>query len=226
MPQFIRSLIDGSINDFQLWFAKTPTAKRSARKKSNLDSSIEALAFEAAFVTPFLFEKLKEYKCKDIDTINIEGVHMDHEMMKKLIDALKHSCASLSVIRLVQTKIDDESVKILGEFLENDSSIQSLHLDHNLVSKDGLEILLPSLFACVNLKHLSFSENGLINDESKDILKRLCESSYIRTLDLSRTTISEQTRTYLNQLLANPPENRKTPIPSSVKNGKKSGYVN
>ena len=82
--------------------------------------------------------------------------------------------------------IGDEGVKILSEFLVDDSIIVNLDLRGNDISDYGAELLADVLLSNSSLESLVLSENDIGNTGAKSLAQALCCTSTLRYLELDR----------------------------------------
>ena len=101
--------------------------------------------------------------------------------------------------------------------LLNELTIINISLSDNLITDKGIEILSEGLFGNVILKSLNLYNNKLISDKSIPILKELIEQCGLSNIDLRGTSISDQNRKEINELLKIPMDERKIPLKSFTK---------
>ncbi len=149
-----------------------------------------------------------------INNITSKGASM-------LFDTLKECNSIVSSLHLSYNEIDDECMKQLGEYMQDNKYLEQIWLFENKVSDKGIEILSEYLIGNIKLKQLYLMHNIGITDKSVPYLMEIAMRSCIARLDLWRTSISIAKQQEIKELLKIPIEEREIPIKSNTKSAAK-----
>lgn len=98
--------------------------------------------------------------------------------------------------------ITDEGAGYLAEMLKINSTLDTIDLDLNNISDQGVELLANTL--CVNnntLVRISLNGNKLVSDKSVDfIIMMLKQNSTLSFLDIYKCNLSEDGKKRLQQM--------------------------
>lgn len=96
-----------------------------------------------------------------------------------------------------------------------------LSLKVNLISDNGVKLIIDALYGNTTLLILDLGLNVAITIESLPLIEDIAKQSHLRQVDLAGTSISAQEVVNLHRLLQTPVEQREVPIKSSTKSAKK-----
>lgn len=109
----------------------------------------------------------------------------------------------------------------LGEFLQSNHSLLSLDMGMNNISDKGIEILVDYLRGNTTLKFMNLQDNSHITNASTRFLKDMIAGSYVRQINLCDTSISNESKEEIKQVLSIAVERREIPIFSRSKSAMK-----
>lgn len=113
-----------------------------------------------------------------------------------IFDALKSSGSRVKLLDMKSNeKIDDDCMKLLGEYIKPNQYIEDIDIGSTNVSDEGVKTLTPYLDGNVTLKSLSFYGNTKITDKSIPMLIKMIESSNILDLGIDHTLITQRNAT-------------------------------
>lgn len=110
-------------------------------------------------------------------------------MFEKLI------AARLYVKRIQLTnnsRIGDECMKLLGEYIKVNKNIEVVWLEWNALSDAGIRILASYVDGSTKLKQLSLSGNSGITDKSIPLLLKMVELAGIESIELASTSVEDK----------------------------------
>ncbi len=138
-----------------------------------------------------------------------------------LIDTLRECNSVVSLLNLTGNEIDDECMKQLGEYVQDNEHLERLILDINKVTDKGTEMLSECLIGNTILKVLDLSWNKEITDLSIPYLIEIAKKSCITEIDIRYTSTSQEKKQEIEDLLKIPIEEREIPIKSNTKSAAK-----
>lgn len=117
--------------------------------------------------------------------------NMSSNGLSILLEKLKERKVIAKELILHASKLDDESMIALGEFIKINKYVESINIDCNKnISAKGIEILMQSLEENTILKDLSIKEIESVTNASIPLLIKAIKSSHIDYLDVKYTQIS------------------------------------
>ncbi len=137
-----------------------------------------------------------------------------------LLDTLRECNSVVSKLNLSNNQIDDECMKQLGEYVQDNQHLEILGVGNNLKDK-GIEIISEFLIGNTTLKELNLSFNRGVADVSASYLLEIAKKSYISSMTLFFTSISQEKQNEMQELLKIPIEKREIPIKSNTKSAAK-----
>ncbi len=138
-----------------------------------------------------------------------------------LFDTLRECKSDVSELGLSLNQIDDECMKQLGEYVQDNQHFERLWLETNKVTDKGIEIISEYLFGNITLKELGLRGNRGITDVSVPYLIEIAKKSYVTKIETRNTTISAEKQQKIEELLKIPIEEREIPIKSNTKSAAK-----
>ncbi len=131
-------------------------------------------------------------------------------------------CKSIvSKLDLSSNQIDDECMKRLGEYVQDNEHFEVLSISYNMLTDNGIEILSEYLIGNTALKELDLNNNEGIVDASVPYIIEITMKSCITTIYLEDTSISGEKQQEIKELLKIPIEEREIPIKSNTKSAAK-----
>ncbi|CAL8317817.1 unnamed protein product [Merluccius merluccius] len=113
--------------------------------------------------------------------------------------ALK-SCQTLKVLRLHQSKVDDERCRILARHLLDHPSLRELDLSHNLIGDRGARAI-GKLLTRSRLEGLDLYDNEIRGPGAQAIAHALSRSATLRTLNLRLNRLGDEGGQAIGQAL-------------------------
>lgn len=138
-----------------------------------------------------------------------------------MVDTLKE-CDSV-VLKLIffENQIDDECMKQVGEFIQDNEYLEYLSVSYNQITDKGVKILSEYLIGNVTLKGLNLSANLGITDASFPYLIEVAKKSSIKDISLWITSVSLAKKKEIEEIQRLPVDQREIPIKSSTKSAAK-----
>lgn len=127
----------------------------------------------------------------------------------------------LSTINFCKTKIDDDCVEFLGDYIEECPTLEVLNLKYTMISDRAVKILSGYLTRNSTLKELNLWGNKEITEKSTPHIILVAKRSAITHMNLIGTSISYQVQQEVNRLLNIPFDQREAPIQSDSKSAAK-----
>ena len=110
--------------------------------------------------------------------------------MKELFPGLEN-CMNIKYINLRGNDLEEQSCKIISEFLKLNHSINRLNLSKNKIDAKGMNELVDGLILNDSIKEINL-QNNLLDDFCGKVTSRLLiESNSLEKLDLSNNKIKE-----------------------------------
>lgn len=141
-----------------------------------------------------------------------------------LIDTLNQCKSIVSKLELERCQIDDECLKQLCEFVQNNEHLEELSLGYNLITDKGMEMLSESLIGNIKLKVLGIEYNNKITDASAPHLVEIAKKSCIKEIKLYGISLSPNNKQGIELKLKIPTDRREVPIKSNTKSAAKISY--
>lgn len=109
----------------------------------------------------------------------------------------------------------------VGRFIQNCSTLNHLLLNSCELSDESIELLSSYIIGTTSLEEIGFSNNEDLTEDSIEYLEDMVKGSYLKSIDISDTSIDEDDLHDLNELFEIPVEERSIPIKSSSKSAAK-----
>ncbi len=90
----------------------------------------------------------------------------------------------VSLLNLSENEIDDECMKQLGEYVQDNQHLEKLWLGSNKITDKGIEIISEYLIGNTKLKELNLSVNEGITDVSVPYLIEIAKKSCITEIEI------------------------------------------
>ncbi len=118
-------------------------------------------------------------------------------------------------------QIDDECMKQLGEYVQDNKHLERLDIDYTKITDKGIEIISEYLIGNTKLNKLDLDDNNGITDKSVPYLIEIAKKSCTTDISLNDTLMSEEKQQEIEELLNIPIEQREIPIKSNTKSAAK-----
>ncbi len=138
-----------------------------------------------------------------------------------LIDTLRECNSVVSELSLSHNEIDDECMKQLGEYVQDNEHLERLMLGYNKITDKGIEVISEYLIGNTVMKILVLRYNRGITNASIPYLIEIANQSCITDMDLWHTSISAEKKKEITELLKIPIDEREIPIKSNTKSAAK-----
>lgn len=139
-----------------------------------------------------------------------------------LFATLRECKATLTKITLSNDQLNSECMDQLGEYLQNDDSLEYLDIAYNNITDKDVETLSEYLVGNSTLKDIILKRNEDISDRSSPFLAKIAKTTCVIKIDLTWTAISQAIYSNINNLLAIPIDQRELPIKSKAKSAANS----
>lgn len=107
-----------------------------------------------------------------------------------LFDFLRTSNAAIKKVHLnCNQALNEKSMRALGEYVQNNTSIEDIDASGCNIADEHLEILAPYMEGNTTLKRLILNWSTRITDKSVPYLVRMLEKSHISVLGIEGTSI-------------------------------------
>ena len=113
---------------------------------------------------------------------------------------------------LRNNELDDNCMESLGEFIQNNQTIENIDIGNNKITDKGIEILLPYLIGNITIKTINISFNKGITDKSIPLLIEIIQKSNIQDIDIIGTSITKEGKTEIRVSLKIPIDEREIPL--------------
>lgn len=128
---------------------------------------------------------------------------------------------------LYNDHIDDECMEVLGEYIQFDNLLKSIHLgsgsrDTGITDK-GIEIITDYIVGNTSLEDFYINNHGTITGASVPHLKRIARHSYVCHMAQTLRSLDRLDRHEVETCLLIPVEQRELPIVSNTKSAAKIG---
>ena len=123
-----------------------------------------------------------------------------------LIDTLRECNSVISVLDLSINEIDDECMKQLGEYIQDNEHLEILRIGWNKITDKGIEIISEYLIGNTKFKELYLYSNIGITDASVPYLIEIAKKSCMTKINLNGTSISAAKQQELEKALKIPLE--------------------
>lgn len=154
----------------------------------------------------------------DINNITSRGA-------SKLFNTLKECNAPVERVSLSNNQLDDDCLKPLGEFVQDNQHLEYVALSSNRITDKGVEILLEYLVGNTMLKELRICGSFEITDMSASYFVDMAKKSCITEIAVWATLISENKKEEMANFLAIPADEREIPIKSRTKSAAKISFA-
>ncbi len=138
-----------------------------------------------------------------------------------LFNTLRECNSLVSKLNLSWNEIDDECMKQVGEYMQDNEYLNKLWLFNNKITDKGIEMISEYLIGNTILKELEIYNNKGITDVSIPYLIEITNKSCITNAFLWGTSISTKKQEEIAEFLKIPIEQREIPIKSNTKSAAK-----
>lgn len=142
-----------------------------------------------------------------------------------LSETLKGCGSIVSNLNLRETQLDDECMKYLGDYIQNNEYLEILQIWANKITDQGVEVLSEYLIGNRSLKVLLMGGCVAITDASNHCFIDIAKGSCIIKIDLLYTSVSDDVRRQIDETLSIPIDQRQIPIKSNSKSAAKISKV-
>ena len=157
----------------------------------------------------------------DLLRYSLNGNELTSKGVSVLLETLQGCDSILLKLNLSRNQIDDECMKKMGEFVNDNEYLEGLFLSNNKISNKGVEILSNHLIGNVVLKSLYLGSNNDITDTSVPYLLETVKLSNITSIYLADTSITRVKNLEIQNALQVPIEEREIPLRSNTKSAAK-----
>lgn len=152
---------------------------------------------------------------------SLESNNIASEGASVLFGTLKECNSIMSNLNFLWNQLDDECMKQLGEYIQDNKYVEILRLGGNDIADKGVKILSEYLIGNFTLKELDLSFNRELTDASAPYLIEMINKSSIVNMGLGNTSISGEKKQEIEKALSIPLDKREIPIKSSTKSATK-----
>ncbi|CAG9328452.1 unnamed protein product [Blepharisma stoltei] len=131
----------------------------------------------------------------------LNGNRIGDEGLLSLIVALTSEKFHLETLHLGDNEFTSSGLKILAEFIENDTSLVKLFLNDNDFEGDGLGDLSEALCANRNLKFISLANCGITDENFKPILACLSVNETLESLHIWNNLLTQESAELILEVL-------------------------
>lgn len=108
-----------------------------------------------------------------------------------MFDTLKENKSTISFLSLTQNNLDDEFMKSLGQYIQDNRYLVELNVAYNQISDKGIAILSDYMMEDVVLEKININGNRKVTDASIPVLIKMIESSHIGLIRYANTSIKQ-----------------------------------
>ncbi len=138
-----------------------------------------------------------------------------------LIGTLKECNSVVSKLDLSYNQLDDECMKQLGEYIQENEHLELLNIGGRNITDKGVKMLSEYLIGNITLKILKMCTNKGITDASVPYLVEVAKKSCITGIDVQYTSVSEKRRKEIEKVFSTPIDRREIPTKSNTKSAAK-----
>ncbi len=138
-----------------------------------------------------------------------------------LFDTLRECDACVSSLEIADNKLDDECMRSLGEYLQDNVHLFRLNIGVNNITDKGVKILSQYLFGNTTLRKLDLSWSHNITEGSASCLKEIVMKTCINSVNLECTHIQIRSQKEILKIASSSAEERDVPIKSNAKSAAK-----
>ena len=109
-----------------------------------------------------------------------------------LLDTLRECNSVVSWLNLLNNDLDDECMKQLGEYVQDNEYLEKLWLGSNKVTDKDIEIISEYLIGNTKLKELELQYNKEITDKSVPYLIEIAKKSRVTESNVWSALISAE----------------------------------
>lgn len=133
------------------------------------------------------------------------------------------SCRSaIKRIDIQRNQLDDDCMASLGEYLQESPFVEELNIAYNHITDKGIEVLAEYIIGNTALNFLDFQGNREITEDSVSFFVDIATKSCITRLGMNFTSILDENKEEIEELLHVPVEQRDIPIHSNTKSAAKA----
>ncbi len=138
-----------------------------------------------------------------------------------MFGTLRECNSVVSWLNLSYNEIDDECMKQLGEYVQDNEHLEILDISNNNITDKGIEIISEYLIGNTIINDLYLHGNEGITDVSAPYLIDIAKKSCITKIDVEHTSIFHKEQQEIWKALKIPIEEREIPIKSNTKSAAK-----
>lgn len=138
-----------------------------------------------------------------------------------LFDTLREGESTISKLNLSETQINDESMKQLGEYLQDNNHLEELYLYSTMITDKGVEVLSDYLVGNTKLKEIDLRSNKLIQSGSVPFILHIAKTTHISVIKAWGTAIPFDKHKEIEEAFNIAIDQRQIPIKSNSKSASK-----
>lgn len=138
-----------------------------------------------------------------------------------MFDTLKECKSSIQHLALEGNFVDDECMKSIGEFIQQNETLELLNLANCNITSKGIIILAENISGNVTLKEINLVKNEGIDKESILSLKDIAQNTGVDLMHLDSTSLTTKEIGEVVKLLNLPIMLRTLPVISNSKSAAK-----
>lgn len=124
-------------------------------------------------------------------------------------------------LHLAVNQLDDECLKSLGEYIQDNDYLEIVNLCNNQITDKGIQILTGYLIGNVVLKELKLDFIKQITNDSVMNLTEIAKATNVKVIGIFKTSIAEEKIKEIKEMLRIPTHQREIPVKSNSKSAAK-----
>lgn len=142
--------------------------------------------------TEMICKHMKMYDIQNLKEINISGNKIAARGMSILFQTLREYNSKIQYLHLSFNTINEQAMKELGEFIENDEYLEELHVEGCKITDKEVEIFSDHMQGNTTLKSVFMNSNIGITNASVPQFLSMAKHSNLVFLGLLDTSISKE----------------------------------
>lgn len=138
-----------------------------------------------------------------------------------LFDTLRECNSAVTRLSIFDNKINDDGIKSLGEYVQDNESLEHLNITFNEISDTGIELLKEYLIGNATLSELLLNGNTGITDASMPSFEEIAKRTCITNVTTLWTSISPDIQPRISSHFNTPISERGVPLKSNSKSAAK-----
>ena len=149
------------------------------------------IKFQLQAVT--VFAKALALNLHSLEKLNLSACELTPDTTIEIISSLRKE--KLKVLCLSHNELDFNSMKVISNFVVNNTILTEINISHNEVNTEGILTLTEGLSYCRNLEKLDLSHNKITDDATESLhklMKQFYQYGNFKSLQIDNNYLSQQ----------------------------------